>query len=553
MAAPNEYPPDDDRNCPADPLGGEAAEGDTAGSRRAHMVSFGPFQLFPARQLLLEGHSPVRIGSRALEVLIALTECAGQVVSKNSLIARVWPDTLVDENSLRVSITGLRKALGDGQPGRRYLANVPGRGYRFVAPVQLSDLESPSIRPEVVEVNHNLSNLNSPIVGRAQVVDTLCSQLSRQRLITIVGPGGIGKTSVALAVAEALVLAYPDGVRFVDLAPVEDPQLISSALETAFGLAAHPDNAIAHLAESLRNKQMLIVLDSCEHVVEAAASLAEHLLMIALGVSILATGREPLRAEGERLYRLPPLDFPNDPTEIGAAAALEFPAVQLFVDRAAAVLNGFVLIDRDAPAVSDICRKLDGVALAVEFAAVRIDVFGVQQLALLLEDPLRILNLGRRTARPRHRSLAASLDWSYGFLPECERLVLCRLCLFPGMFDLASAASIAGDDDTDVVDAIANLVSKSLVSAEISGTMVRYRLLHVTRAYALQKLTESGDLEKYTQRYAQQQLSSANSHTPPAADGHALQRRERKPSRRAGLGLPPADEAPRGTALIGLS
>jgi predicted ATPase/DNA-binding winged helix-turn-helix (wHTH) protein len=489
---------------------GMSLDSETAGSSRTRVVSFGPFRLFPARQLLLEGESPVRLGGRALEILLALTERAGEIVSKDALIARAWPDTLVDENSLRVSIANLRRALGDGQPGRRYLANVPGRGYRFVAPVHLSDLESAPVEPKPTGPNHNLPISKSPVFGRAGVVDMLRHQMSWQRLVTIVGPGGIGKTTVALGVAEALLPAYPDGVRFVDLAPIEDPRLISSALGMALELTVHPDDEIPRLAESLRNKRMLIVLDSCEHVIEAAASLAEQILMVAFGVSILATSREPLRVEGEQVYRLPPSDFPTDPTGLTAASALAFPAVQLFVDRAASVLNGFELNDGDVSAVSDICRKLDGIALAVELAAARIDVFGIKQLAVLLDDPLRILNLGRRTARPRHRSLTAALDWSYHFLPECERIVLSRLSLFAGIFDLASAVSVAGYDDTEVIDAIANLVSKSLVSAEMSGTAVQYRLLNTTRAYAFRKLSESGDFENYTRRHAQHQLAGAD-------------------------------------------
>ncbi len=503
------YSPDDDRTGSAIQPGGIPVNGESVGSAPMGVVAFGPFRLFPARQLLLEGEGPVHIGSRALEILIALTERAGEVVSKDSLMARVWPDAVFNENSLRVAITGLRKALGDGRPGRRYLANVPGRGYRFVAPVQLSDLESQPIQPETAGPNHNLPASKSSIIGRARVVDTLCSQLSRQRLITIVGPGGIGKTAVALAVAEALLPAYPDGVRFVDLASIDDPRLISRALIMALGRAVPLDGAPPCPAESLRHKRMLIVLDSCEHVAAAAAATAERLLTVAAGVSILATGREPLRAEGERVYRLPPLDFPVDASGLTAAEALEFPAVQLFADRALAVLHGFELNDRRAPAVCDICRKLDGIPLAIELAAARVDVFGVEQLAVLLDDSLRILNLGKRTAQPRHRSLTASLDWSYEILPECERIVLCRLAMFSGVFDLASAVAVAGDDGTEVVDAIANLVSKSLVSADTSVSIIHYRLLGATRAYAIQKLTESGDLEKYARRYAERQRADA--------------------------------------------
>jgi len=292
-----------------------------------HAVSFGPFRLIPAQQLLLEGETPVRLGSRALEILTALVERAGELVSKTELTARIWPDTFVDENTLRVHVAGLRKALGDGQPGRRYLANVPGRGYRFVAPVEFLEPERPPIRRAEALPTHNLPISKSRVVGRDLAIAVLRDQLLQQRLVTIVGFGGIGKTTVALAVAEALLPAFPDGVRFIDLAPIEDPQFIASALGTALGHAVDPEDPIPRLVEFLADKRMLIVLDSCERTIVAAASLAEQLLARTSGVHILATSREPLRAEGERTHRLLPLDFPSDPIELTAAEALAYSGV----------------------------------------------------------------------------------------------------------------------------------------------------------------------------------------------------------------------------------
>jgi predicted ATPase/DNA-binding winged helix-turn-helix (wHTH) protein len=466
------------------------------------VISFGPFRLLPAQQLLLEDDAPVRLGSRALEILAALVEHAGEVVAKNELLARVWPNTFVDENTLRVHVAGLRRALGDGQPGRRYLASVPGRGYRFVAPVKLTEPERPLPYARLPVPANNLPLSKPRAVGRAGVIGALSDQLRRHRLITIVGAGGIGKTTVALALAETFLPAYEDGVRFVDLAPVEDPQFVPSALGATLELAIHPENLMSGLAGFLKDKQMLIVLDSCEHVIGASALLAEQLLAAAPGIHILATSREPLRAEGERVHRLLPLDFPADSTGITAAKALTFPAVQLFVERASAILDEFELSDADAPVVSDICRRLDGIALAIELAAARVDAFGVQQLDDLLDDRFHILSKGKRTAQPRHRSLAAALDWSYAFLPEAERQVLKRLSVFVGSFTLDCAIAVAGDSDTDVIESIANLVAKSLLSAETGGTVVRYRLLDSTRAYAAQKLDENGELETYSKRHA---------------------------------------------------
>lgn len=467
----------------------------TTWSERA--ISFGPFRLLPERQLLLEDNSPVRLGSRALEILTALVERAGELVSKNELMTRVWPDSYVDENSLRVHVASLRKALGDGQVGRRYLANVPGRGYRFVAPVGFSEPEGPSVQKRVVTARvHNLPVLRSCPVGRGDVIEVLMDQLRKQHFTTIVGEGGIGKTTVALALAEALLPAYEQGVWFVDLTAISEPQFVPNALAATLGLAVHSeDAAVTRLTDFLRDKQVLIVLDGCEHMVEAAASLAEQLLVGAPTLHILATSRELLRAEGERVHHLSPLEVPSDPTALSASDAIAYSSVQLFIERAAASVDGFQLSDLDVPIVVDICRKLGGMPLAIEFAAARVDAFGIKQLALLLDDRFRILNQGRRTAQPRHRSMDAALDWSYEFLPESERALLRRLSVFANAFTLASATALAGDDDADMIDGIANLVSKSLISADVREAVVLYRLSDTIRAYVQRKRIESNELQ----------------------------------------------------------
>ena len=242
-------------------------------------ISFGPFRLVPSQQLLLEDGKPVRLGSRALDILIALAERPNELVSKDELIARVWPDTFVEEGNLRVHIATLRRALGDGQAGRRYVANIPGRGYRFVAPVSLSaEQEPPAPPPAAATRTYDLPAPPARMLGRDDIVDSLISQLQPRRFITLVGPGGIGKTTVALAAADRSTASYRDGVRFVDLAPLTDPLLVPSALAFVLGLAIRSDNPIPGLVAFLRDKKMLLVLDSCEHVIDAAASLAEQVL-----------------------------------------------------------------------------------------------------------------------------------------------------------------------------------------------------------------------------------------------------------------------------------
>jgi len=419
----------------------------------------------------------------------------------------VWPDTFVEEGNLRVHIAALRRALGDGRGGNRYVANIPGRGYRFVAPVTVSaEQAAPSPASSVAARTHDLPALPTRIVGRDEVVEAITVQLPQRRFISLVGPGGIGKTTVALAVAGRLAPSYRDGVCFVDLAPLTDPLLVPSALASVLGLAIRSDDPIPGLVTFLRDQKMLLVLDSCEHVIDAAASFAERVLRGAPGVHILATSREAMRAESERVQRLRPLGVPRDSAGLTAAEALGYPAVALFVERASESLDTFELSDADAPIVADVCRRLDGIALAIELAAGWIDVLGVRELAAHLDDRFQLLTRGRRTALPRHQTLSATLDWSYEFLPESEHVVLRRLAVFVGPFTLDAGKAIATGTDVEAGNAdnlIANLVAKSLVTADVGGAVVHYRLLDTTRAYGLDKLKEAGESEVLARRHAE--------------------------------------------------
>ena len=467
-------------------------------------ISFGPFRLVPSQQLLLEDGKPVRLGSRALDVLIALAEHANEIVSPRDLIARVWPNTVVEEGNLRVHIAAIRRALGDGQAGKRYVLNIPGRGYRFVAPISAStEQESPP--PPSTTTAYDLPTFTR-MVGRDDIVNSLVAELARRRFVTLVGPGGIGKTTVALAVAHRSIAAYRDGVRFVDFAPLTDPLLVPSTLAFVLGVAIRSDNPIAGLIAFLRDKDVLLVLDSCEHVIDATASLTEQLLRAAPGVHILATSREAMRADGERVQRLGPLSVPAVTTGLTAAEALAYPAVQLFVERASESLDTFELTDADVGAIVDICCRLDGIALAIELAAGRVEAFGVRGLAVRLDDRFRLLTRGRRTAMPRHQTLSATLDWSYEFLLESERVVLRRLAVFAGGFTLDAAQAVAADADIDaseVDNQVANLVAKSLITADVGDAVVYYRLLETTRAYGLGKLKEAGESELFARRHSE--------------------------------------------------
>jgi len=466
--------------------------------------SFGCFRLLPSQQQLLQGDQPVRLGTRALDILTALVERAGELVTKEDLIARVWPGTFVEEATLRVHVAAMRRALGDDQTARRFVVNVPGRGYRFVAPVICAQSALQGAAP-TPPAPHNLPVRLTPALGRADVVAALAARLPKQRFITIVGPGGMGKTTVALTIADALSADYRDGVRFVDLAPIADSLLVPSAVASALGAPILSDDIFQGLAASLRDKQMLLVLDNCEHVIDASATLAA-MLLTAPGVQLLATSREPLRADGEHVHRLAPLELPPAAPTVTAAEALTYSAVQLFVARAAASRDGFMLSDADAPVVAEICRRLDGIALAIELAAGRVDAFGIRGIAEGLNDRFRLLTHGRRTALLRHQTMRATLDWSNELLPEAERIIFRRLAVFAGSFSIDAAASVVASGDispSDAADGVAGLVAKSLLVADFSKPVGRYRLLETTRAFALEKLSQSGESAKLARRHAE--------------------------------------------------
>jgi predicted ATPase/DNA-binding winged helix-turn-helix (wHTH) protein len=493
------------------------------------MLSFGPFRLDPARHILFEGETLVAIGHRALDILIALVERPGELVPKQDLMARVWPNTFVEDSNLRVNIALLRRALRDGRDGRRYITTDQGRGYRFVATlgeVQAVPIaEGPTPRPQQI---NTLPTTLHRVIGREQVVAALSTQLPQRRFITLVGPGGIGKTTVAVEVARMLAANYPDGILFFDLAPLGEATLLASALATQLGLSIAADDRLPGVLLHLKDRRMLLVLDGCEHIVGSAAAVAEQVVAAAPGVHVLATSREPLRAGGERVHRLQPLDSPTGGGTLTATEALAFPGVQLFVERAAATnLSGFELSDADAPLVAEICRRLDGIALAIELAASCAEAFGVRELAARLDDRFRLLTTGRRTALPRHQTLAATLDWSYQLLTDNERQLLGDLSVFVGRFSLDSALAVIGDHTSQQALLIGNLVAKSLLAFDPRDEGAYYRLLDNTRLYAWEKLRESGKLPEARRRHATHYrdlfiAAEAEHETRPAAEWRGI-------------------------------
>jgi predicted ATPase/DNA-binding winged helix-turn-helix (wHTH) protein len=470
-------------------------------------LSFGPFTLHRSRKLLLEGEKEVRLGERTLELLIVLIERAGEVVRKQDLIALIWPAGGVEETTLRAHIAALRTVLGEGQGGQRYIVNVPARGYCFVAQVERPRLTAASEHPILRHAPsaHNLPVQLTRVIGRDHILAALVEQLSKRRFISLVGSAGMGKSSVALATGERLLDSYADGVRFVDLSLLADSSLVPSAIAAALDAGLPVTDPIASLASFLAEKSALLILDNCEHVADMAVEVAVSILKRAPGVNILATSREPLRAEGEWIQRLPPLNLPAATATLTAVDALSYSAIALFVERAIASVDSYVLNDVDASLIAEICRRLDGMPLAIELAAARLPALGVRGLMRSLDDRLRALTSTQRTGRPRHRTLTALLDWSHQMLSQGEKVALRRLSVFRGRFtlDAALAVAIVHDGETRMMrDNIVALASKSLMSSEVDDKTVLYRLLETTRAYAFQQLVASNELSDIQRRHA---------------------------------------------------
>jgi predicted ATPase/DNA-binding winged helix-turn-helix (wHTH) protein len=496
----------------------EAARLSSPGARA---LLFGRFRLvLHSRELLVQG-APVPIGNRAIEVLLALIDACGELVTKDELLSRVWPNTTVEENNLQFQISTLRKALG---PDRDFIKTVCGRGYRFVAEITV---ERRATRPDEAGAAIDRSSAQvvqlldlpppgalpaprSELVGRGAQLSDVAALVAANRLVTLVGAGGIGKTRLALELARRLVTNFEDGVRIAELGPLSDPSLVLPTIAAALELsdaAASPEC----LAAALGPRRPLLVLDNCEHVIDAVAAITEALLHANPSLQVIATSREPLRAEGEWVYRVPPLDVPPEGVE-AAEDVLQHSAAKLFMARTTAAQPVALLDRRVGAAVAKICRRLDGVPLAIELAAASAAALGVEGLASRLDDRLSLLTNGRRTAPTRHQTLRATLDWSYELLSEPERAVMRRLAVFADEFTMEAASAVAASCEVaaaDVVRCLAALVTKSLVASDVRGPIPHYRLLETMRAYAMERLAESGEVDAVVKRHAAIQPDAA--------------------------------------------
>ena len=500
----------------------------TTAPQTKEIISFGSFSLIASERLLTKDGAPVPLGARALDILIALVSQPNEAISKRDLLARVWPDVTVEESSLRFHIAGLRKALGDGKDGARYISTLAGRGYCFLAPISRSGDQGNNSAADAAGSSHaNLPSRLMRMVGRDDDVLKVSTQLIASRFVTVVGPGGVGKTTVAITVGHRLIEAFAGVALFVDLGMLSDAKLVATAIASMLGLTVHSEDATPNLIAYLRDKRVLLILDTCEHLIEAVASLAANIVAAAPNVHILATSREALQVEGEHVYKLDALACPPDDRTLTAAVLQMFPATQLFLERAVASGARLDLNDADAAIVVSICRRLDGVALAIELAARRVESHGLQQTAALLDQRLTLLWVGPRSAPPRQKTLQATLDWSYGLLSELERVVLRRLAVFVGHFTLdAALAVVTGTDvdQSDVFGAIDSLVAKSMIATRPIGAMMRYRLLDTTRAYVLDIDVDAAELVSLAVRHANYYLQWLKQHgaeAPTLAKGVA--------------------------------
>jgi predicted ATPase/DNA-binding winged helix-turn-helix (wHTH) protein len=488
--------------------------------------SFGDYALNEARRELTRDGVPVDLGSRAMDVLLALLRRPGRIATKEEIMRDAWSGMIVAQNNLTTQMAHLRRALNDPQ-GRLYIQTVPGRGYRFVAdmePQAIADLPpSPYATPHE---RHGMPVDTSSFIGREQELSDVAARIAVRGLVTIVGAGGVGKTRMALKAAAAQADNFADGIMLLELAPLTEPGRVAEALCRKLGVPMLMDRSPTDAAVSvLRGRKMLLVLDNAEHLLAAIAALVEPILRHCPGVRMLVTSREALGVAGEVTYPLPSLSVPPTSRTLTAADALRSEAVQLFADRAADALGSYTLSDQDAPAVATICRRLDGMPLAMELVAARLRMLNPVEIAARLENVFRLLNVGSRTALPRHQTLFATIDWSFSLLSSAEQIVLRRLSVFVDGCTLDGAMAVCTCDiiGTDsVFDLLTKLVGKSLVIAETSGPATRYRMLETTRQYAAEKLAaahETGRRQRMAE-YLLELFSLAEMEWPTTSTDH---------------------------------
>ncbi|MDM0053558.1 winged helix-turn-helix domain-containing protein [Variovorax sp. J22R115] len=437
------------------------------------------------------------MGPRSFDLLLQLLKRAGEFVSKEGLLATVWAGLVVEEGSVRVHMSTLRKALGEpgaGEECHEWISTLPQRGYRFNGRVRRDhtgaiEAVTQPCAPPLSKLPLRLTEL----VGRDADLDRALAALSEHRLVTIVGSGGIGKTSAAIRAAECRQETQPGlEVAFIDLSSTISQDRVLGIVARAVGVADDLPNPVQAVVQALQGRSVLLLIDNCEHVVESLAQPIIGLLTALPDLCILATSREPIRVTGECVLRLSALAIP-DSEDLTLEQAMRWPAVHLLLDRAKAAGAG-AFHELHGPLLARMARQLDGIPLAIELVAARLGVQSISDLASRLDDHMRLHTAGNRTAAPRHRTLAAALKWSIELLAHEELRLLRRLSILRGRFDVESALRINAEVDPDATfSALLSLADKSLVSFDTKESAAPYRLLDTTRSYAASLLVQSGE------------------------------------------------------------
>lgn len=463
------------------------------------ILRFGDFELRAHDRRLLRRGAPVELGGRAFDVLLALAQQPGQLVAKATLMDLVWPGLVVQENNLAAQISALRKVLGGD-----VVATVPGRGYRFAARVAAAGADAPSEVPAPPALKTNLPAGLPALLGRDAELAELGAAIDHGRIVTVVGPGGIGKSLLTQHVLVARRDAYEHGVCWIELGGLDDAAALPGVVAAALGVHGGHGDALAGLVSAVSTLRMLLALDNAEHMLDDVASLCRALHDAAPGLRLVITSQAPLRVPNEQVFRIGPLAVPDDSP--APADALRYGAVALFVERARAVDRRFKLSDANVATVIEACRALDGLPLAIELAAARAPLLGVRRLFESIRDRFALLTRGRdRTAPERQRTLRAALEWSFELLAEREQRMFRRLGVVAGSASLELIRQVLVDPDLDLwslLDALDTLVDRSLVALSGDNDEPRYRLLETPRAYALECLEAAGERDAVQRRHA---------------------------------------------------
>jgi len=458
---------------------------------------FGRFELQPDERRLLAAGAPVAVGPRAFDLLVALVSCAGHLVTKDELLHLVWPKVIVEEAALQMQVSSLRKILGPDA-----IATISRRGYRFTGEVTCVGMTPTT--PVPIQ-KHNLPHQLTSFIGREKEIAQLKKLLNGSRLLTLTGAGGCGKTRLAMQVAADMVQEYPDGIWLVELAALIDPGLVPQTVANVLGVKEQPGkNLTEKIAEYLASKRLLLVVDNAEHLLEACAQLADTLLRRCAQLVILVTSRERLGTTGELTYRVPSLSVPDANQDATPEQIAAYESARLFIERARLQQPHFAISTTDAAALASICRRLDGIALAIELAAPRVRSMSMEELSRHLDQRFGLLTGGSRTALPRHRTLRSLIDWSYDLLNEAEKALLCRVSVFSGGWTLNAAEQVCsgkGVADGDILDLLTSLADKNLVLAEQHAGATRYRLLETVFDYAKARLRQDDQEAPWRNRH----------------------------------------------------